>query len=289
MTLEKAIKKMRKTLPLNFKQPLSSGTGLAALQSKMRPVSRTSVSDKIIDQIMALIASGDLQPGQRLPSERELCKIFQTGRPSLREAIRALCIVGVLHARVGDGTSVSADGNKFIGKIVEWRVITEQHDIENLMEVRIALEGLAVAHAARNSDPAFAIDLQKILTRMNAAVDAKNQQLFVELDLKFHIAIASAAQNDLLLDLISMIRSQIAHGLSRVVAHPRALPLTLKEHDTIVRAMKKRDPKAATLAMQRHLELSLKRYREAVRKSSPGPTSKPRSTTSSSKRSALAS
>jgi GntR family transcriptional regulator, transcriptional repressor for pyruvate dehydrogenase complex len=266
---------LRKTLPRNPIQPGSSSSGLAALQSKIRPISRTSVSDEIIDQIMSLIANGDLKPGQRLTSERELCKIFQIGRPSLREAIRALCIVGVLQARVGDGTSVSADGNKFIGKIVEWRLITEQHDIENLMEVRIALEGLAAAQAARNPNPAFMGDLLKILTHMKAAVEAKNRQIFVELDLKFHITIASAAQNDLLLDLVSMIRSQISYGLSLVAAHPRSLPLTLKEHGIIVQALKKRDPKEAAVAMQHHLELSRKRYREAVHKLSLAIPSKP--------------
>jgi GntR family transcriptional regulator, transcriptional repressor for pyruvate dehydrogenase complex len=265
---ENAMSTLRKTLPRTSKRSSSPVSGLAAVRSKIRPVSRTSVSDEIIDQITALIASGDLKPGQRLPSERELCKIFQTGRPSLREAIRALCILGVLDARVGAGTSVSADGNKFMGKIVEWRLITEQHDIENLMDVRLALEGLAVAHAARNHDPIFIADLEKILSLMKDAVDIKNQKLFVELDLEFHISIASAAQNDLLLDLISMIRSQIAHGLSLVVAHPQSPTLTLKEHGAIVRAVKKRDPNAATLAMQHHLELSRRRYREAVSRTS---------------------
>src|ERR1700733_10323505 len=104
------------------------------VESKIRRVTKVSISEEIAQQIMDLIANGDLKPGQRLPSERELCKDFGAGRSSLREALRCLCIVGVLTARVGEGTSVALDGNKFLGKIVEWRVITEQHDIENLME-----------------------------------------------------------------------------------------------------------------------------------------------------------
>src|ERR1700676_3977474 len=92
---------------------------IRTIKSKLRPVSKTSISDDIVDQIMSLIASGDLKPGQRLPSERELCQHFGAGRSSLREALRCLCIVGVLTARAGEGTSVASDGGKFLGKIVE--------------------------------------------------------------------------------------------------------------------------------------------------------------------------
>jgi GntR family transcriptional repressor for pyruvate dehydrogenase complex len=195
--------------------PVTASSSSASARLKMRPVVRTSISDEIVDQIMGLIASGHLKPGQRLPSERELCESFQASRPALREAIRALCIVGVLHARVGDGTSVALDGNKFLGKIIEWRLVTEHHDLENLMEVRIALEGMAIANAARTEDATLIPTLQKLLARMKTAVDSMNRRLFVELDLEFHVTIARAAQNDLLFDLVSMIRSQLAYGLTR--------------------------------------------------------------------------
>src|ERR1700733_4772831 len=118
------------------------------VESKIRRVTKISISEEIAQQIMDLIANGDLKPGQRLPSERDLCKNFGTGRSSLREALRCLSIVGVLNARGGEGTTVAADGGKFLGKIVEWRLITEKHDIENLLDVRIGLEGVAAADAA---------------------------------------------------------------------------------------------------------------------------------------------
>src|SRR5580693_7405927 len=70
---------------------------------KVRPIQKSSISDKIVQQIMTLISNGDLKAGQRLPSERELCKKFAAGRSSLREALRCLSIMGVLTAKVGDG------------------------------------------------------------------------------------------------------------------------------------------------------------------------------------------
>src|SRR5271170_6288918 len=143
--------------------------GLKRIESKIKPVVKTSISDEIVDQIISLISKGDLKPGQRLPSERELCKNFGAGRSSLREALRCLCIVGVLNARVGEGTSVAVDGAKVLGKTVEWRVMTEQHDIENLMEVRIALEGITAASAALRSSEEDLLKIDSLMEKMERA------------------------------------------------------------------------------------------------------------------------
>lgn len=231
-------------------------------EPRLRPIAKSSISDEIVNQIMGLIATGDLKPGQRLPSERELCVRFGTGRSSLREALRCLSIVGVLNARVGEGTSIALNGDKFLGKILEWRLITEQHDIENLMEVRIGLEGLAAASAARTGSEESIRALETLLEEMNASQE--NHKRFAALDLEFHIAVAAASGNRLLLDMISMIRGQLARGLSRVLMLPTALPLSYKEHFEIVRKVRRRDPEGAREAMAEHLHAGLERYRQFV-------------------------
>jgi GntR family transcriptional repressor for pyruvate dehydrogenase complex len=228
----------------------------------IRKVEKTSISDDIVDQIMSLIARGDLKPGQQLPSERELCKQFGAGRSSLREALRCLCIVGVLTARVGEGTSVTLDGGKFLGKIVEWRIITEQHDIEDLMEVRIALERITAARAARLGDKDQLAKLEQLLAKMETAV--KDTKRFALLDLEFHINLAHASDNFLIFDLVSMIRGQLEKALSKVLVAPEAKPQTLKEHIAIIRAIRNRDPEAAGEAMHRHLSAALNRYHNAI-------------------------
>jgi GntR family transcriptional repressor for pyruvate dehydrogenase complex len=228
----------------------------------IRKVEKTSISDDIVDQIMSLIARGDLKPGQQLPSERELCKQFGAGRSSLREALRCLCIVGVLTARVGEGTSVTLDGGKFLGKIVEWRIITEQHDIEDLMEVRIALEKITAARAARLGDKDQLAKLEQLLAKMETAV--KDTKSFAALDLEFHINLARASDNFLIFDLVSMIRGQLEKALSKVLVAPEAKPQTLKEHIAIIRAIRNRDPEAAGETMHRHLSAALNRYHNAI-------------------------
>ena len=232
------------------------------LKSKIRPVERTSISDEIVEQILALIASGDLKPGQRLPSERELCKNFNAGRSSLREALRCLSIVGVLTARVGEGTSVAPNGGKFLGKIVEWRIITEKHDIEDMMQVRIALEGVTAARAAMRRSEEDLAKLQEMISKMDAAVN--NEKAFAALDLEFHIMLATISENFLIYDLVAMIRGQLEKMLQKVLLLPNAIPLTFKEHVTICNAIKRRDPNAASEAMRKHLESALKRYLDSL-------------------------
>ena len=244
-------------------------TRIPALKSKIRPIEKTSISDEIVEQILALIASGDLKAGQRLPSERELCKNFNAGRSSLREALRCLSIVGVLTARVGEGTSVSANGGKFLGKIVEWRIITEKHDIEDLMQVRIALESVTAASAALRGAEDDLAKLELVIKKMEAALN--DEKRFTALDLEFHITMASISKNFLIYDLVAMIRGQLEKMLHKVLLLPNAMPLTLKEHVSIWNAIKRHDPDAASAAMQSHLKSALKRYTDSLA------TEKPRS------------
>ncbi len=238
------------------------------IKSKIRPIQKSSISDDIVQQIMTLISDGDLIAGQRLPSERELCKSFGAGRSSLREALRCLSIMGVLTARVGEGTSVAIDGEKFLGKIVEWRLITEKHDIENLIEVRLALEGIAAASAAQRGTDADIAILRGPLEKMKLAI--KNEKRFAALDLEFHVGIAKASENQLLFDLISMIRGQLAKVLSKVLLLPQAVPLSLKEHVLIFQAIDRRDPDAARRAMHTHLDAALARYRKGIEHTAQG-------------------
>ncbi len=232
------------------------------LKSKIRRVAKTSISDDIVDQIMSLIASGDLKPGQQLPSERVLCENFGASRSSLREALRCLCIVGVLRARVGEGTSVALDGEKFLGKIIEWRIITEKHDIENLMEVRIALESVTAADVARLGNEEHLVRLDKLLGKMEAAID--DQKRFMALDLEFHVSLAAASENFLIYDLVSMIRGQLERALMPMLSASHGRSDTLKEHVEIVNAIRRHDPVAASETMQAHLTAAMKRYQETL-------------------------
>lgn len=234
------------------------------VESRIRRVTRISISEEIVEQIINLISNGVLKPGEHLPSERELCKKFGASRSSLREALRCLSIVGVLNARVGNGTTVAADGGKFLRRIIEWRLITERHDIENLLEVRTALEGVSAANTALHGTPVDIEKLRKVLAKMKAAL--KDEKTFAALDLEFHVTLAAASDNTLVSDMISLIRSRLVKALHKVLLLPHALPLTHQEHTAIVDAIERHDVEGARKAMRDHLDGHLRRYILSVRK-----------------------
>ena len=229
---------------------------------KLKPIHKSSISDKIVQQLIALISSGELKAGQRLPSERELCVRFGAGRSSLREALRCLSIMGVLTSRVGDGTSVAMDGNKFLETVLRWRMSTQQHKIEDLMQVRIALEGIGCEAAAINADETDLKNLEALMTKMeNVANEPKR---FAALDLEFHLALARSSKNKLLLDLITLIRGQLERGVVRVLQTENAIPLSINEHRNVLAAVMARHPEKAHEAMNVHLKRAVWRYWSSI-------------------------
>jgi GntR family transcriptional regulator, transcriptional repressor for pyruvate dehydrogenase complex len=220
--------------------------------SKIRPIRKVSIAEEIAKQIMDLISSGSLRPGQRLPSERELCEHFGASRASLREAFRGLSMVGVLNARVGEGTSVTANGGMFMRKVMELRMVTEKHDIENLLEVRLALEVMSAAKAASNATEDDLKELRELVAKMKAC--GTNETQFARLDAEFHVVIAKASGNTLILDLVSMIRSQLIRALTKALRSPNAILHSNKEHSTLLYAIECHDSEASRAAMRAHLE-----------------------------------
>ncbi|HEU0005459.1 MAG TPA: GntR family transcriptional regulator, partial [Terriglobia bacterium] len=125
--------------------------GLAA--SAMRPVNRNSLSDEIVEQLTGLISRGVLKPGERLPSEKELCLKFGVGRTTIREALRSMAVMGILNGRVGEGTFVSADGQKYLEKALQWGLLIDRKSVNDLVETRLMLESeTAYAAAARATE-----------------------------------------------------------------------------------------------------------------------------------------
>jgi GntR family transcriptional repressor for pyruvate dehydrogenase complex len=233
----------------------------SVLREKFKPIDKTSLSEEISRQIMRLVSSGDLKPGQKLPSERELCTRFGVGRSSLREALRCLTIVGVLETRVGEGTFLALNGDKFIGTVLGWRVATEQKNVENLMTVRLALESETAANAALHATRESIDELEEILAKMKASL--KDRLAFAAADAAFHLAIAKASENELIFDLLTLIRSQLEQGLLKVGAWPGGPETACHEHRRILDAIRNHDAESAKAAMREHIGEALKRYQRA--------------------------
>jgi GntR family transcriptional repressor for pyruvate dehydrogenase complex len=223
-------------------------------------IERTTVSDAIVDQLRGLIADGTLKPGDRLPSERALCKRFGVGRTSVREALKPLITMGILEGRVGSGTFVASELGQFQKPLqlgLMGGLLGDRHNQDDLVETRHMLETNAAHWAALRATPDNLAAIEATLQGM--ADYLTDPAKFQEFDANFHFEIARAAQNQMLYRLINVIRGEIQTWIGeRLTLSPgRADSLartSLQQHRAIFAAIQSGDGEAARKAMDHHIK-----------------------------------
>jgi len=218
-------------------------------------VSRLSLSDHIVEQIAEQIARGALKPGDRIPSEKQLCEKFGVGRTSVREALRSLATMGVLESHMGDGTFVASDASRFLERSFQWGLLLNAKVVEDLIETRLMLESHNAGVAAAKADAADLERMDDAVRLMERHVSAPAQ--YLEYDLQFHLTIAQATQNSILQSLLSTTRGYLQAWIRETLARPdmteKRARLSITEHKRIVRALRNRDCEAARQAMAAHI------------------------------------
>jgi GntR family transcriptional repressor for pyruvate dehydrogenase complex len=229
--------------------------GLAA--SAMRPVNRNSLSDEIVEQLTGLISRGVLKPGERLPSEKELCLRFGVGRTTIREALRSMAVMGILNGRVGEGTFVSVDGQKYLEKTLQWGLLIDRKSVNDLVETRLMLESQTAYAAAARATEENLQEIEQALEGMRRSSDRPDE--YLEHDLRFHLAIARATQNSILFKLLTMTRGYLQTWISESLSKPSPRKMraradsSVREHEKILQALRKRKPAEARRAMTEHI------------------------------------
>src|SRR5260370_15004022 len=227
---------------------------------------RTRIADVVSDQIRALITSGALLPGQRIPAERARAEQLNVSRPSLREALIRLESDGFIRAAARGGFEVSDVTAPLVSAPLA--ALLSQHPTASadVLELRHGLESLATAYAAeRATDAALARIAEAFQTLKTAAIEPKRTRI-AEHDAAFHLAIADATHN--------LALAHVMHGLHELV---RESMLTshrlvdydddveanlLAQHQAIFDAIIARDPQRARDAAGAHLDYVRTLYRE---------------------------
>jgi len=210
------------------------------------------VTDQAIAKIKELIVAGEFTAGTKLPREQDLAARLGISRNSLREAVRALTLVGVLDTRVGDGTyvtSLDADmlltGLGFVSDLLEGETLLEVH------RVRRILEPTATGLAATRMDESDFGALEASLELMDGA---ESTQQFIDSDNEFHRIIVSASGNATLASLIqSLSGGMIRARLWRTITDHDAVEVTKQRHRDIYTALRAGDPEQASAADLVHL------------------------------------
>jgi GntR family transcriptional regulator, transcriptional repressor for pyruvate dehydrogenase complex len=202
------------------------------------------VTDVAIDKIKEMIVSGELAPGDRLPKEAELAQRLGLSRSSLREAVKALCLIRVLDVRQGDGTYVTSLEPRLLLEALNF--IVDFHRDDTMLEflrVRRILEPAATAMAAERVTEEDVKGLRVLLDSIGP--DPAAEEL-VENDMEFHRRIVASSGNSVLSSLLESMsgpttRARVWRGLTQTGATAR----TLAEHRAILDALAAHDPEVA--------------------------------------------
>jgi GntR family transcriptional repressor for pyruvate dehydrogenase complex len=208
--------------------------------------------EQIVQQIEESILKGELTEGSQLPAERDLAKQFGVSRTAVREAIKALQEKGLVDAFPGRGTFVTNGTSNSMRRSLE-RIIKsgEPDGLAYLAEVREILEPeIAALAAVRATDQDLAA-MREALDVMESA--RQDSDAFIEADLDFHLALAEAAANPIVLSLIDSIVGLLREQRLRIFRIPGGPECGQHHHKRILEAIQRHDPQEARVAMQAHL------------------------------------
>lgn len=205
------------------------------------PLRQPRLADVITERLEAMILEGSLKPGQRLPPERELAEQFGVSRPSLREAIQKLSARHLLVSRQGGGTFVSeALTSGYSDPILEMLSRHGEFHLD-LLEFRDAMEGISAYYAALRSTPTDRALLIKRFEELDACFQGKDPVREAKADAAFHLAIAEAAHNVLLLHTIRGIFHLLEHSIVDNLAHlfekAESRPKLMAQHRALLDAI----------------------------------------------------
>jgi len=225
-------------------------------------IPRTTITEAAFEQLIANVVNGTWAAGDRLPPERDLCQQFGIARTSLREALKAMELVGMLDSRVGDGTFV-CERSEFLSRPLLWAFTgTDHNELQDIMEARTIIEeNLAGLAAERASDQDIA-NIGEVVQEMSESIAAGTSIL--EADMRFHLLVAKAAQNEVLKNAVQLLRNVMRQWLYYKVLIPNVAPAVLDRHRAIYRAIAARKPSAARSAMRRHLEETVQLVTQVV-------------------------
>jgi GntR family transcriptional regulator, transcriptional repressor for pyruvate dehydrogenase complex len=221
-------------------------------KDSLTPVVRTTLTADICRKMVGQLIRGAWAEGEKIPAERELCQKLGVGRASLREALKALEIMGMIETRLGDGTYV-CKRSEFFSRPLLWAIASSSEaDARELIEARIVIEvelaGLAAEHGTDD-------DLKQLTEHLERMVEAKsNPEEFVRADVEFHLAIGRAASNSILMNALHLIRN-LLHDWILTAVGARGVPeKACAQHRRVLAAIRSGDRTAARKEMRKHLQ-----------------------------------
>jgi GntR family transcriptional repressor for pyruvate dehydrogenase complex len=221
-----------------------------------KPIRPKKISEEIVEQIKNLISQGELKPGERIPSERDMANLLGVSRPSVREAIMVLEAMGLVESRQGGGTFVRSLAEASLADPLTSMVEGNPNLLQSLLEVRMGLEGWSAKLAASRITDEEIANLRRYVSEMENQSSKGGWD--PQLDARFHYGITAATHNTLQLHILDTIRglwhATIELALTEFYRREGYLEPLMNQHRAIFDAIQKRDGENAQREMMTHLE-----------------------------------
>ncbi|VVE29608.1 Pyruvate dehydrogenase complex repressor [Pandoraea pneumonica] len=253
--------------------PTSEISGAVASFAPVTPPPRLRLSDMVYEQLETMVVEGRLAPGSALPSERDLAQQMGVSRPSLREALLRLESRGLIVGRAGGGYLVANASQPLLAEPLSQLMSRHSKTVDDVLEMREVLEAKAVELAAERATPEDIARLGQALEALEAAYAAGRDGLdddrdggargaslltrVPELDAHFHLALAEATHNLVLVHLMhaifELLRGSVVDNYRAIVGHGADLAELIGQHRRIFDAVASHDAASAQRALREHL------------------------------------
>ncbi len=221
----------------------------------LKPIKPKRISDQVFEQLRELIYKGDFKSGSQIPPERDLAQSMEVSRTSVRNAINKLVTMGILEHRQGQGTFVLPPDNR-TGNPLTAVMQASDATLDDLLEVRLGLESNAAMLAAQRASEVDLIAMRKYIEEMEEDLRATDK-IAPESDVAFHMALAFAAKNPVLIHLMRSFYDFLFVGIKQNLIHfymdRKVLDDIVEQHRKILNAVEKKDAKNAFEAMNFHI------------------------------------
>ncbi|MFJ8532194.1 FadR/GntR family transcriptional regulator [Streptomyces sp. NPDC093591] len=229
---------------------------LSRIKVEPREPLASEVSRRLIDYLM----SGEVAPGERIPSERQLTEMLGVNRPTVREAIKSLGFLGLLEIRQSSGTYFRGPDSDVLYRLFELGLVLGERGSKDLLRARAELEVLVAGLAAEAIDAEGAGLLRARLETMRTCADED----FPEADMAFHATVADLCGNVVLRDMLKGMRAMIQRGWIERTVPTRGRQVAYDDHVPILEAIERGDGEAAREAMAHHMDGATKRLLAAL-------------------------
>ncbi len=221
------------------------------MQRQIHQVTRRRLYEDIVQQFHALLRQGALKHGDRLPAERELAEQFQVSRSSVREAIRALELQGLVVSKRGSGTFINTENLDAALDLLAANLNGGAAALQDIFEMRHLMEPHIAALAAQRATADQVWRLREILTEQQRQIDLG--ETGVESDTAFHFTLAAATHNSALVKVVSAIEDILQMSRDKSLQEPGRPQRSLESHRRILRMVESGDAAGCRQAMDHHL------------------------------------